>query len=845
MSGQCQAIRRWWRKRAAGTRILLALSVVFGALLAGFWLWLTSDLPSIDALRSGLALPSTRIFDRSGRLLYEILPPEQGRNTPIAFDDIPDHCLNAVIATEDANFYVHPGVDPIGILRALWINLQGGDVFAGGSTITQQVARMTLLNPRGTAERTLKRKMQEAVLALRLETAYSKDEVLALYLNQAYFGSLAYGIEAAARAFFGKPASELAAGECALLAGLLQAPALYDPLANPEAARSRQQVVIRLMTESGYLTPQEADTILADPLVYAAAPFPIEAPHFVMSVWAQLDAQYPDALYTRGLDVVTTLDLDWQHAAERVTREQLERLNSTENPDRMPAGADNAALVALDPRTGAVLAMLGSPDYFDESISGAVNAALALRQPGSALKPFTYAAAFDPTRPEPWTAATVILDVATAFTTRRGELYTPANYGFAEHGPVRARVALASSLNIPAVSALQSVGVPAMIELSSRAGLTTLAQNPGLDLAVTLGGGEVRLLDLVAAYTLFPRLGSSIEPVLITKVSVREGETLFEWQPPVDRPRLLDPRVAWLITDILADDKARVPGFGANSLLNIGRPAAAKTGTTTDYRDNWIVGYTPSLVVGVWVGNADNRPMVNATGITGAAPIWHHFMREVLAGRPEESFGPPPDGMTQTRICELSGLLPTPACPQTRMEWFIDGTAPQELDTFWHALDIDTRTGQFADATTPAESRSSELFVVLPVEAEPWARSVGLNVLPADRVREIELVQSQPVGAASLRIVVPFPGAVYQISATMPRENQKLRLEAAAPRDALRVRLLLNGASVAEFDRSPFSFFWELEPGEYTLTAQSVSAGGTTTDSAPVMFRVLDIGEQP
>ena len=838
------ALNRWWYSRLRRTKFALSLLLLFAVASGAFWWWLTSDLPPIDKLQAGLALPSTRIFDRNGALLYEILPPEQGRNTPIAFEDIPSHCINAVIATEDANFYAHPGVDLVGVVRAVWITVRGGS--AGGSTITQQVARMTLLNPQALPERTLKRKLQEMVLALRLETAYSKDEVLALYLNQSYFGNLAYGIEAAARAYFGKAAAELSLSECALLAGLLQAPSLYDPLQNLDAAKGRQETVLRLMTESGHLTEAQAATALADPLAFAAAPFPIEAPHFVMSVWAKLEREYPDLLYTRGLDVTTTLDLNWQRAAERTVREQIAWLNDTSNPRRAPADADNAALVALDPRTGEMRALVGSPDYFDPKISGAVNAALALRQPGSALKPFTYAAAFDPRTPQPWTAATVTLDVATAFTTRKGELYMPANYGFAEHGPIRAREALASSLNIPAVAALKHAGVQRMIELASEAGLTSLADNSDLDLAVTLGGGEVRLIDLTAAYAIFPRGGTAVEPVSVTRVEVRGGETLFEWTPPPTGPQLIDSRVAWLITDILSDNEARATGFGRNSLLNIGRPAAAKTGTTTDFRDNWIVGYTPALVVGVWVGNADNRPMINATGITGAAPIWHHFMRTVLNGVPEEPFAPPPDDLVRVEICTLSGLLPTPDCPETRLEWFIPGTEPTSPDTYWHALEIDTRSGQFADETTPAEYRVAERFLVLPPEAEAWARAEGINLLDAGRAREIERVQADDADSiAALRLISPPSGAIYQVSPSLPIANQRIRFEAAAPAAANHVRLVLNGERLEAFDGPPYSLFWTLEPGNYELIAEAEMADGTVERSTTVAFRVLNVDELP
>ncbi|MEP7294012.1 MAG: PBP1A family penicillin-binding protein, partial [Chloroflexota bacterium] len=627
-------LRRW-------QKIALILGVLVAALGAFAYVWLFADLPSIDQLNAGKALPSTRIYDRSGRLLYEILANSQtsGRNTAIPLRSIPLECQQAVISVEDGNFYQHPGVDLAGIARAVWINLRGGEVIAGGSTITQQVARNLLFDPEQRAERSVRRKLREVILAVQLQSVTSKDDVLALYLNQSYFGNLAYGIEAAAQAYFGKSAPDLSLNECALLAGLLQSPSVYDPLTNLTAARDRQATVLDLMAQNGYLTTAQADAARRDPLQFAANPFPIQAPHFVMAVIKQLERDYPEGLYQHGLDVVTTVDLDWQQAAERLARLQLNHLNHPVTAGEVPANAHNAALVALDPHTGQVLTLLGSPDYFDESIDGAVNAALALRQPGSALKPFTYAAALDPTAPDPWTAATMILDVATPFVTRELQSYAPANFGLVEHGPVLIREALASSFNIPAVVTLSHVGIPAMVELAADAGLTTLAQNTSAGLSITLGGGEVRLLDMAQAYSIFPNGGTRVEPVFILKVTDRQAEqVIYQWRQPAAESsaqtvRVIDERVAYLISDILSDSSARIRSFGANSALNIGRPAAAKTGTTTDFRDNWVMGFTPNLVVGVWVGNADNTPMVDVTGVSGAAPIWNAFMREVLNGK--------------------------------------------------------------------------------------------------------------------------------------------------------------------------------------------------------------------
>jgi len=664
----------WWKRRSRGQRIALVIAALLSLALGGGWAWLTWDLPPLERLAAGLALPSTRIYDRQGRLLYEILAETTtgGRHTVIPLAEVPLTCQQAVIATEDANYYAHPGVDLVGVMRALWINLQGGETLVGGSTITQQVARTLLLDAQQRAERTIRRKLREMLLALQLQTRYSKADVLALYFNQVYFGNLAYGIEAAAQSYFGQPARDLSLAQCALLAGLVQSPALYDPLTDFDAAKARQAVVLNLMLNVGFITAQQRELAYAEELALASVRFPIEAPHFVMAVIRQLERAYPDALVTRGLHVTTTLDLDWQQEAERIVNTQLAAINDPP-PGRQPADANNAALVALDPVTGAVRTLVGSPNYFNEAIDGAVNAALALRQPGSALKPFTYAAAFDPTLPEPWSPSTMVLDVETPFVTRRLESFTPANFGLVEHGAVSAREALASSFNIPAVLALEHVGVPALVELATNAGITALTTNPNLDLAVTLGGGEVRLLDLTAAYSIFTNGGYRVDPQWIERVTTADGEVLYEWTPAPPTRRVIDERVAYLITDILSDDAARIPGLGQFSALSIGQPAAAKTGTTTDYRDNWIVGYTPDLVVGVWVGNADNRPLVGVTGVSGAAPIWNRFIRAAAAEFPERGFVRP-DGLVRVTVCSPSGLLPTAACQRTRTDWFIDGT---------------------------------------------------------------------------------------------------------------------------------------------------------------------------
>lgn len=815
-------------------RILFSICACL--LLAGglfVYLYIFHDLPDVRQIDAGLALPSTRIYDRHGVLLYEILPPEQGRNRAIVLDSIPQACVNAVVAVEDANYWSHPGVDLVGIARAFWINLRGGEVLAGGSTITQQTARLLLLDPIQRADRSLQRKLREAVLAIRLQNEYSKAHVLELYLNQAYFGNLAYGIEAAARTYFHKAAAELAPSECALLAGILQNPVLHDPLTNLEGALERQSVALRLMVQNGYLTQPEADSARLDSLQFGSVRFPIEAPHFVMAVWQQLERMFPDELYGGGLDVVTTLDLGWQQAAEQTVVRVLDRLNHPPGNRAVPANANNAALVALDPFTGQVLVMVGSPDYFNEEIDGAVNAALALRQPGSALKPFTYALALDPAREIPFTAATVLLDIRTPFVTARLESYTPANFGLVEHGPVSVREALASSYNIPAVLALQEVGVQPFTQFAANIGLESLASNPNVDLAITLGGGEVRLLDLVQAYSIFPNSGYRIDPTLILKITTHDDQTLYEWQAPRLEERILDERVAWLITDILSDNEARIPAFGPNSALQIGRPAAAKTGTTTDFRDNWVVGYTPNLVVGVWVGNADNTPMVNVTGVTGAGPIYNQFMRQALLGQPRLEFQQPP-GLLRVEVCNLSGLLPAANCPLRRVEWFIPGTEPTEYDTTYQDFAIDRRTGALADERTPRDEIVTETFVVLPQQAWQWALRNGLKLPPQDAL--LQTVDPQD----ALRLLEPDPYTIFEISALTPLETQRLRFRAAVPPDTKMIRYLLNGEVVATVDQAPWSWWWTLAIGEWEVSVQAELQDGSTLTSDAVVFAVED-----
>ncbi|MFZ5916939.1 MAG: penicillin-binding protein 1C [Chloroflexota bacterium] len=839
---------RPWRRWAFGLTILLSLVAATG------WLWLMDGLPQPQDPPRYATAPSSQILDRHGRLLYEIVDPAWGRHVPVPLADLPPYLLQATVATEDANFYHHPGVDARAIVRAVWINLQGGEVLSGGSTITQQLARNRFFSPQERMERSLERKLRESILAWRLARAYSRDEILAMYLNETYYGNYAYGVEAAAQAYFGKHASEMDLAECALLAGLPQAPSVYNPLQDYQAARQRQQVVLGLMVKQGFIDQEEAKLAAAEPLHFASTPFPIQAPHFVMYIQGLLETTLGrERLEQGGLHIYTTLDLALQNTAESIIQRHLARLADTRF-SAQDRNVHNAALLALDPQTGQILAMVGSPDYFDAAIDGAVNATLALRQPGSSIKPITYATAFDPASAaargdEPLTAASMIADVDSTFLTRENRPYSPRNYDGLYHGPVLARQALASSLNIPAVKVLDRIGLAAMTAQARKLGITTFDAIDRFGLALTLGGGEVHLMELTAAYAAFANGGLRIEPLAILSVQDASGEILWQQQGG-PHERALDERVAYLVTDILSDDWARALAFGEGSTLQLDRPAAVKTGTTSDWRDNWTVGYTPALVAGVWVGNADNSPMRGVSGISGAAPIWHDFMLAASKGAPARPF-PQPDGLVQVEICPLSGMLAGPHCPHRQIELFIAGTEPDQTCDWHQVVRIDRATGLPATAETPIERVVERVFTVLPPELAEWGREKGIETPPEGGLAQPAegeppagkaVWQFEAASDAPLVLVSPNAWTVYRISPRLPASEQRIVVEAQPGGSALSnpITLLVDGQPLATLNRPPYRALWTLAPGEHTFQAVSQNAVGETVASTVVVVTVKE-----
>ncbi|MBN1936497.1 MAG: PBP1A family penicillin-binding protein [Anaerolineae bacterium] len=832
--------RRWW---LAGSLVLLLASGVWG-----IYAWLFVDLPSPGELPDRAAAPSSKIYDRNGQLLFEVIDPHLGKHSPIPLSDIPLALQQATVATEDASFYTHPGIDLKGILRSIWINLQGGE--AGGSTITQQVARNLLFSPEERAERTLTRKLREAILAYRITRRYTKDDILTLYLNENYYGNMAYGVEAAAHAYFGKTVGELDLAECALIAGLPQAPSLYNPLVNSDGAHRRQRIVLDLMVKQDYLAQDEADLAAAESLKYASTPFPIRAPHFVTYVWSQLESVLGvETLARGGLEVYTTLDVDLNERAEAIVRRHLDALQERRGPDR---NVNNAALLALDPQSGEILAMVGSADYFDAEIGGAMNTTLALRQPGSAIKPITYAVAFDPAWLEradrstrwgelPFTPATMLVDVRTSFITREGVGYVPLNYDLRWRGPVLLREALGSSYNLPAVKVLDAVGLKAMIAQARQMGITSFDQSAErFGLALTLGGGEVQMIELASAYAVFATGGEWVAPVAVRQVVDAQGQTV--WTPPHTQRQALDPRVAYLITDILSDEWARLPSFGEQSALYLGRPAAAKTGTTTDWRDNWTVGYTPELVTAVWAGNADNTPMYHVSGITGAGPIWHEFMTLALKDRPPQEFTRP-DGLVEVEVCALSGKLPEPFCPHRRQELFIEGTEPAEQCDLHQLVRIDAATGLRASESTPPERVRTRVYAVYPAEAQAWAVGQGIPQpppLPGEPSEPTDVPDDTV--SVPLEIVSPFQMDRYRISASLPREDQRIMIEARGGAEVVltQVTLFVDDVAAATLNEPPYRTWWVLQPGEHRIYAVGTTPSGGEIQSEAVALIVVD-----
>ncbi len=628
--------RKWLRRIV---KFSIWCGVVFLLFSIGVFAYYAKDLPSPGKLNKRQVVESTKIYDRTGEhLLYEIHGEE--KRTMIPLKDMGEIIKAATLSAEDQSFYQHHGIYFKSIARAAIYDLLGRHVSQGGSTITQQLIKNTVL----TNEKTFNRKVKEVILSVELEQRFTKDEILEMYLNEIPYGSNAYGIQAAAQTFFGKDAKNLTLAEAALLASLPKAPTYYSPYGtNTDDLKGRQEYVIDQMKKLGYITNEEAESAKQVDIISEVKPFQesIHAPHFVMYVKDFLVTKYGEKqVEESGMRVYTTLDWNKQQIAEEAVKK-----GAAEN---VKYRASNAALVAIDPKTGQILAMVGSRDYFDKTIDGNVNVAIRDRQPGSSFKPYVYATAFK----KGYTPNTILFDVETNFGTKE-QPYVPQNYSNSFSGPVKMKEALARSLNIPAVKTLYLAGVQNAINTAQSMGITTLKNPSRYGLALVLGGGEVKLVDHVSAFGTFAAGGVRHEKTAILKITDSRGNVLDEYKNSPGE-KVLDQDICAKIDAILSDNSLRAPVFGSNSPLRFdNRPVAVKTGTTNEWRDAWTVGYTPNLVAGVWAGNNNNSPMTNgADGVYVAAPIWRGFMDKALVNMAIEKFPEAKDEKTGKAVLD-------------------------------------------------------------------------------------------------------------------------------------------------------------------------------------------------
>lgn len=798
-----------------GGLFLLALVILGGVIAVGAVVYadwsqqIEDEIVALDSARDRETFETTQIFDRNGKLLWEIFG--EGKRTNIPLSQIPEDLIQATIAVEDDTFYENIGLDAPSLMAAIVANFRNPDDRpVGGSTITQQLVRHVAFDYDERTAVSYERKIKEIILAWIMNRNFSKDEVLEMYLNEIYYGNLAYGIEAAANTYFGKPAAELSLAEASLLAALPQSPVELDPLSNLEGAKARQWLVLNLMVSEGAISQVDAENAYQEPLQFAAQEVSLAAPHFSVYVRQQLEEMFgAEVVANGGLRVFTTLDMEYQSLAEQLARQHVAAVGLEHN-------LTNAALVALKPGNGEILAMLGSVDYHDERIDGHVNVALSQQQPGSAIKPLTYAAALSPDDEGQtnWTPADILWDVEAAYPQADGTIYEPVNYDGRYHGPVRLRAALANSYNVPAILLLQDIGIPYLLDFARSMGISTWQDDSSrYGLSLTLGAAEVTPLDLTVAYATFANGGQGVSPVSILRVEKSNGELLYDHSFEA-LPQVVDERVAYLISDILDDDSARVPAMGTENPLDLPFPAAAKTGTTNDFRDNWTMGYTPGLAVGVWTGNTDNSEMIDISGLTGAAPLWSDYMQAVYADpHLQESlyidgFLPAneflkPEGLVQEALCAISSVqIGATDCDLSGSEWILqtprlaDEQPPEDEKVTWDAVDpavkripallLPPPSAEVLAVDLGDDAPPPQLFchfeegtdaLLLPPEAQQqiflpaprneesvkaaheWAQSNNLAIIPTESCNdELLALARDPNRAAYYRITEPKAG---------------------------------------------------------------------------------------
>jgi len=772
------------------------------AVLLSTFLYISIHLPIPSARLSSSDVESLRIVDRHGALLREALSSIDGRGRWIELKQISPHVLLSLIHTEDRNFFYHKGVDPAAVVRAAYQNISSNRIVSGGSTISQQLVRQIYALPRSPFG-----KVAEMWLALRLEHTLNKAEILEQYLNRVPFGNQTFGIAAASRLYFNKPPAHLTLAEAALLAGLPQAPSAYDPFRHLDRARARQKRVLQGLLNGSLIDSTQFNTAISESLTLGRRPKNFLAPH-ACDLALNLHASMPSH------EVRLTIDASLQNQVEKLLAgnlKQLERANVT-----------NGAVLVIDNQTGDILALVGSADYFDDEHQGQVSGALALRQPGSALKPFTYGLAFE----HGFTAASILPDIPTHAPLEPGAGdFTPTNYDGHFHGPVRLRTALACSYNVPAVRVMETLGADPLLQRLRRAGFTSLnktAQHYGLGL--TLGNGETSLLELTRAYLALANDG------VVKNVRLFADKTLAPLSP-IPEHQVFSREIAFLLADILRDDAARIPAFGESSVLDLPFPCAVKTGTTKDFRDNWTVGFTSDYTVGVWVGNFDGEAMRQVSGVSGAGPVFRDIMLTL-----HRNTLPLPitkhDGLIAQSICTISGSLPNEFCPNQMTEFFLPGVEPTAT-CGWHRIIEAPTQNEFRFAGIQSAEPISQLALIYPPLYQPWAKSEG--IAQPLLLREAESGERRATSikhqASAIQITFPDGGDIFKIDPVLRPEFQTLLLECIVDGDFDKITWLIDGKPIATV-RPPFHARWQLKKGEHVVEARASKRISEVTNSS-------------
>lgn len=819
-----------WRQRWLHAGALAVLAGVIA--VVGFAAWVSQDLPDPNKINSRNVAQSTQIYARDGStLLYEVHGDQ--RRTVVELADISQFAKQATLSIEDKDFYKHRGISFRGLLRAIFVDILSGKKTQGGSTITQQLVKNSIL----TREKSFIRKAKEIILSYQIEQRFTKDQILKLYFNEIPYGSSNYGIEAASQAYFGKHAKDLDLAESALLAAMVQAPTFYSPNGlHRQELVARQHLVLSEMVRGGAITQDQADAAKAVDILRRVSPTrdPITAPHFVFTVRDQLVQKYGEALVERGgLRVVTTLDPKIQKIAE-------EEVAAGAAKNTKKYRANNAALVAVDPKTGQVLAMVGSKDFFDTANDGNFNVATAVRNPGSSFKPIVYLTAFT----KGYSPNTLLFDLKTNFgPDGSGKDFAPNNYDFKEHGPLPMRRTLAGSLNIPAVKTLYLAGIPSTVDLAGRLGYTTIDRDK-VGLALAIGGGGVKLIEHVGAFATLANEGVRNPNTMLLRVEDQAGKVLEQYKP--GPTKVVDVEPVRQLVDVMTDNNARAFIFGSKSLLILSnRVVAAKTGTTNDNRDGWTMGFTPSLAAGVWVGNNDYSPMrAGSDGVVVAAPIWHNFMERALQGTPVEKFKKPkPITATQPVLQgKLPGEVPISvdaetgkqipdSCLATWPPQFVKQVIVKEVHTILYYVNKDAPSDP-----APSDPTADPMFSRWEKPVQEWARKNGY-VATSPGWEDCSL-RSGSVVRLSVSFLAPTANA------TVADTSMAASVVVSSPNGEASVRYLLDGAAVGEPVSSPYTTTIDLSAvasGFHTLQAVVTDTGGGSA-SASARFNLLPGG---